>query len=291
MNKKNKAVIDQAKKLIRYNNQGSYGTKRRYAESYLRFCNFMADEFNVQNIKNTQPKHLNAYVEDMKSRDLSIAHIKTELSGIRAFHSKIDNARYKSLPSNESLNLERRSYKDIDRKWTQQEIDNFKQICIEEDKEWIVDAIDIARGTGFRISEVIKIDREDLERALEEGVIHTVGKGGLERYVPYEEDLKPVFERLINQTEKYSKVFVDENRKAHNVHREIQRIIRENRDQITVQNGLNKPPLTFHGLRHSYANQKFIEASERAESTLEAELKVSKLLGHGRPEVTRTYTV
>lgn len=48
-------------------------------------------------------------------------------------------------------------------------------------------------------------------------------------------------------------------------------------------------PLTFHGLRHTYAAEKYRELTDSGKSALDAHFAVSRLLGHERPDVTNIY--
>ena len=47
--------------------------------------------------------------------------------------------------------------------------------------------------------------------------------------------------------------------------------------------------LTFHGLRHSYAAEKYKELTDNGMSALDARFVVSRLLGHERADVTDNY--
>ena len=48
-------------------------------------------------------------------------------------------------------------------------------------------------------------------------------------------------------------------------------------------------PLTFHGLRHTYAAEKYKELTGSGMSALDAHFAVSRLLGHERADVTNIY--
>ena len=63
----------QAEKLRRHNRQGSYKTKERYYEAFLRFLRFTAERFHLEKLANLSGKHLAAYVADMQRRRLSPA--------------------------------------------------------------------------------------------------------------------------------------------------------------------------------------------------------------------------
>ena len=47
--------------------------------------------------------------------------------------------------------------------------------------------------------------------------------------------------------------------------------------------------MTHHGLRHSFAAWTYLELIDSGMSPLSASLRVSRLLGHERPDVTRGY--
>ena len=49
------------------------------------------------------------------------------------------------------------------------------------------------------------------------------------------------------------------------------------------------PPLTFHGLRHTFAAEKYKELMDSGMGALDAHFTVSRLLGHERADVTNVY--
>lgn len=277
----------QMDRVARNVNQGSIQTKRRYMHAFNRFCKHLAG-YRVQNIKNIQKKHLETYVQKLEGKDRSNAYIKTELAGIRFYFNRIDNTRLKELPTNDELEIGRRTYKGINRKWTEEEFLKFKKICHLEDKSWIADTADFGMFAGLRIHEVTRLDTEDLKTSLEEGYITVKGKGGRIREVPLEDPLRASVARLYDESEPYSKVFVEQNQKTHNLIKEIQDFIRDNRNRYALDR-TEGPLLTFHGLRHNYARNEYNKAIIEGYEPLDAEYRVSRLLGHNRPEVTRIY--
>ena len=68
---------------------------------------------------------------------------------------------------------------------------------------------------------------------------------------------------------------------------QLQQFILRNRE--TVQDPDSERPLTFHGLRHTYAAEKYRQLIADGVSELEAHLTVSQLLGHERADVTNIY--
>ena len=61
------------------------------------------------------------------------------------------------------------------------------------------------------------------------------------------------------------------------------------RHRVEFQSGEREYPLHMHGLRHSYAQEQYAGLVASGHTQIAAELQVSKLLGHTRPEVTRIY--
>lgn len=287
-----KNLKSQIDKITRHNNQGSYKTRSRYEKAIKRFSKHLAKK-NVKNIKNINKGHITSYANNLKEDDLSPAYIKTELSGIRFYHNKIDNPRMRYFPTNEELEIDKRSYHGINRKWTNIEHQKFKQICISNDKEWIAQSTDLARYGGLRIHEITRLRKDNIEKALRENKLIVKGKGGLVRAIPVNDDLREVLKELNDSTKRGDRVFVKQDEKTHNVIKEIQDSVRENRefyyDNERLLEATGGVELTFHGLRHSYAYEEYQERLESGLSVLEAEKEVSKLLGHSRPEVTRIY--
>ncbi len=56
-----------------------------------------------------------------------------------------------------------------------------------------------------------------------------------------------------------------------------------------IQDTDSTRPITHHGLRHSYAARTWQELVDSGVSPFNASLRVSQLLGHECPDVTRIY--
>ena len=56
-----------------------------------------------------------------------------------------------------------------------------------------------------------------------------------------------------------------------------------------IQDSGSNRPLTFHGLRHSFAAEKYQALVDGGMSKLDAHFEVSHLLGHERADVTDIY--
>ncbi len=172
-------LVAQLDSLARHNRQGSELTKRRNYAAMKRFCAFLADHFHLQKLANISGKHLAAYVEYIQAAGLSASTIKTDLSGLRFFHSKISEAKYK-LPSNNELSveLERRRFGGVDRTWSRREFGRFILTCQEAGHEDFAAIAVLSYYAGLRIHECFRIDTAIAEQALREKPSQSREKAG-----------------------------------------------------------------------------------------------------------------
>lgn len=276
----------QLNKLARHNRQGSYRTKERYYMAMKRFCHFLADAYRLQKLSNFSGKHLVAYVLWMQEKELSASTIKTDLAAIRFFHDKISNPKYK-LPSNAELGveLERRRFGDTDRTWSIAEFNRLLGKTL--DREDYILAFYLARYAGLRVHECFRIDTAIARQAIREGAITIKGKGGKIRTVPINQQIISALEKCLSSTPPGSKLLVPDNLPTDKAINQLQQFILFYRED--VQDPDSDRPLTFHGLRHTYAAEKYSQLIDEGVSELDAHLTVSRLLGHERADVTNIY--
>jgi len=279
-------LLAQAEKLYRHNRQGSYKTKERYFEAYKRFLRFVADTYRLEKIQNISGKHFSAYVEFMQSKNLSPSTIKTDLAAIRFWHDQIPNAKY-TLPSNDEFDLERRKFGGVARAWSDSEFNRMILQCWQAGHEDYEACIVIARYAGLRLHEVMRLDTAIARAALKNGYITIKGKGGKVRNVPINENVKIILEKFLKRTPPGHKLFVSSDKQTHIAKTELQNFITAHRK--FVQEDFSKPPITFHGLRHTCAQDWYRELIAQGRPEVEARLQVSKWLGHERLDVTRIY--
>ena len=67
----------------------------------------------------------------------------------------------------------------------------------------------------------------------------------------------------------------------------LQAFIIKHREEI--KDAGSDRPMTFHGLRHTYAAEKYRELTTSGIRELDAHFTVSRLLGHERADVTNIY--
>ncbi len=281
-------LVAQLDSIARHNRQGSVLTKRRDYAAMKRFCAFLADTFHLQKLANISGKHLAAYVEYMQAKGLSPSTIKTDLSGIRFFHSKISNAKYK-LPSNDelSMELERRRFGDVDRTWSPREFNRFVLVCQEAGREGYAAITVHSYYAGLRIHECFRLDTAAAEAALRSGVLTVKGKGGKIRTIPINESIRIELKKMLAVTPRGHKLFVPDGVRTDLAINHFQQFLCKVRSQ--VQDEGSTRPMTHHGLRHSYAARTYRDLLKKGVAPLDASYQVSRLLGHERPDVTNIY--
>ena len=283
-----RSLVTQLDKLARHNRQGSFRTKDRYYEAFKRFCAFLADEYHLQKLENISGKHLVGYVLHMQKQGKSASTVKTDLSAIRFFHDKMSRPKYQ-LPGNGELGVElqRRIFGEADRTWTTAEFNRLLAVALAEKRYDYILALYLARYAGLRIHECFRIDTATAEAALCEKSITIKGKGGKIRSVPINEQIELALWEQLSQTERGHKLLVPDGIPTDRAINRLQLFILIYRGEIQDPN--DQRPLTFHGLRHTYAAEKYTQLTESGMSALDAHFTVSRLLGHERADVTDIY--
>ena len=284
-----KALVDQLDRLARHNRQGSFRTKERYYEAMKRFCAYLAEEYRLQKLANVSGKHLVNYVLYMQEQGKSASTIKTDLAAIRFFHDKMENAKYR-LPDNDELGveLERRSFGGVDRTWSTAEFNRLLAVAAVEHREDYILALYLGRLAGLRIHECFRIDTAIAEKALRENTITIKGKGGKIRTVPIEDERIPMMLRKrLAVTKRGHKLLVPDDKPTDIAITELQQFLAAHRAEVRDEGDFR--PLSFHGLRHAYACEKYKQFIDSGKSPLDAHYEVSRLLGHERPDVTDIY--
>ena len=218
----------------------------------------------------------------MQSKNLAASTVKTELAAIRFFHDSMPYTRER-IPTNDDLNLSRRTFGGVDRTWTNQEYNLVQSIAISGGHKDYVAIFSLARYAGLRLEECFRIDTNDARKALETGRLFVKGKGGLTRYVPINEPIRITLSDMLRITPKGQKLFVAPYDKTHLAMKRLQCFISYHRKTFTSNR------ITFHGLRHTYAHERYEKFKSEGYSDYKARRKVSELLGHHRDDVTRIY--
>jgi site-specific recombinase XerD len=276
----------QATRLFKHNRQGSYKTRERYFDALTRFCRYLADAYHLEKLANIDTKHITAYVEYMQANGLAASTIKTDLAAIRFWHDQMPDAKHK-LPTNDMLQLERRSFGKVDRTWTMEEVNRLLIRAVRDEREDYIALIYLGRYAGLRIHECFRIDTLTTASAVKTGQLTVKGKGGKIRTVPIEDRIGMQLKKLLAITPRGHKLFVADGISTDRAIERFQQWILAQRGE--VRDADSTRPLTFHGLRHTYAAEKYTEFIKSGYIPLEARRKVSKLLGHERDDVTNIY--
>ena len=278
--------------LARFDN-GTYVPLQTYTNTQLRACigfNGSITTGKWYNLKMSMTGVLIqvAYVLWMQEKELSASTIKTDLAAIRFFHDKISNAKY-TLPTNAEfgVELERRRFGVQDRTWSTAEFNRMLELASENDGYLL--AFHLARYAGLRIHECFRIDTAIARQAIRERAITIKGKGGKIRTVPINQQIISALEKSLETTPTGSKLLVPDEVPTDKAINQLQQFILRNRE--SVQDPDSNRPLTFHGLRHTYAAEKYRQLIADGISALDAHLTVSQLSGHERADVTNIYLV
>lgn len=180
-------------------------------------------------------------------------------------------------------NLDKRKFGGVDRTWTNQEFNNMVAKAMKSNREDFVAILVIARYAGLRLEECFRIDTNDARNAIESGKLFVKGKGGLTRYVPVNESIRIELEKFLKIIKRGHKLFVEDNDKTHHAMKRLQCFISYHRKSFTENQ------ITFHGLRHTFAHEKYDEFIRMGKTEFQARTMVAELLGHQRDDVTRIY--
>lgn len=224
----------------------------------------------------------------MQESGKSASTIKTDLAAIRFFHDKMSRPKYQ-LPNNEQLavELKRRCFGGVDRTWSLAEFNRMLGKALAEDRYDFILAFYLGRYAGLRIHECFRIDTATAEQALRENTITIKGKGGKIRMVPINEQIAIAMRKQLDRTQRGHKLLVPDGMPTDRAINLLQLFIMKHRDEVRDTD--SDRPLTFHGLRHSFAAEKYKELVDSGMSALDAHFAVSRLLGHERSDVTRIY--
>ncbi len=280
-------LLVQFDRIFLHTRQGSFKTKARYAEAFRRFLAFLAENYRLERIANIAPKHLYAYVDSLTEKGRSPAYLKTELSAIRFFHDQIPNARFR-LPDNSQFDLARRRFGGVDRTWSSREFNLFLARALSTGHEDYAAVFCLARYAGLRIHECFRLDMAVAGHALKTGMLTVKGKGGLVREVAVNKSIRVELEKFYIRTPRGQKLFVAPEDATHLAIHRLENFICYHK--AAIQDEGSARPLTFHGLRHTYAAEQYEKFLGMGLSEYDARKRVAKLLGHGRDDVTRIYT-
>lgn len=295
-------LISQVDSIMKNCTEGSIKTRYRYEAATERFCAFLADEYKLQKFENVKSKHIVAYAEHLKAEGKSASTIKTDLAGIRYFHSHSGSKNV--LIDNSKLQLEQRQFTKVDRAWTASEISNAKVMALEMGRADVANAINLSSTCGLRLEEVARCTVAHLVQALDSGTLYVKGKGGKERWVQITgAEQKQALSGALQYAKHcgrtgQDKVLCDNIRgSVQQEKRSIQNWISNHESKFRDQNRtetsgkkIKVNHLNYHGTRAYYANTIYQQALDKYNGNIhQAKRYTSNQLGHEREEVTNIY--
>lgn len=293
----------QLQKVLRGVTEKNFETIYRYKEAQERFIKYLGSETKLQKLINIQDKHLEAYARYKLEKGCSNKYVKNELSAIRRLHNLVPNTKHRLMDAtkfNRSIGLGSTPDGGVERAWSDREYESMKQIAIDQNKELYADLMTMARETGVRLDEIVSYKRSEILESLQSGkLILKNTKGSIPRNVPLTEKARNVLEKRYNMTNgKYGFLPSGEHVRIEKFEKSVQSFIGTWRSDVqdsmravsahNVAKG-QKGALTFHGLRHSYACDKYKQLVKEGMSSDRAKYTTAKLLGHSRKSITDVY--
>jgi integrase/recombinase XerD len=192
----------------------------------------------------------------------------------------------------------KRTKKEIDRAWFDSEYHNAINIALSMNRNDVVWALKLARYCGVRLEECTALTKTQLKEALHHDFLSLKNtKNGILRDIPLNENARFIISDILKDATS-ERIFVYHGRNHQQAKKSIQNWIINNRSKFAekVDNGhdqLNdttyRSKLTFHGLRHAFAREKYQEFIRKGFSPQTSRKMVAEQMGHGRDDVTLIY--
>lgn len=295
----------QIEKVFRHTRQNSFATRDRYKDSCRQFAAFLHERFKVQNIRNLSDKHVVEYVQNRQQESKSAKTIKNDLAAIRYLHDQVSNPRY-TLSDNKQLKERHGLVLEDPANNGRQGLDGIR-VQRDEDagsagrKSRSSRCNDLGTDNGTADSG----SRSSSPIASRDGASYRnlsgagEAKNGKHRSVRLSPEARGIFERRLQETPRGGRLFVPVGEKTHRVVNRLEKFLAYHRHKIESTEGrqlridrrdeVNSKPLTFHGLRYNYVQQRMNQEQERGFSEEQASAIVSQEVGHERTDVIAIY--
>jgi integrase len=201
---------------------------------------------------------------------------------------------------NRFINLNKTPDGGVDRGWEESEYNKFIGVTRDKGKDVYADIFVAIRETGMRLDEVVSLKRSEIRESLNKNkLILQITKGNVPRSVPLTDKARNILEKRYSESKGiYAFTPSDKKTRLETYEKNIQTFIIRNRSGIqnndrhrsahNVPVG-KKGALTAHGLRHSFARERYKEMRSKGYNPKKARYKTAKLLGHSRDEITKVY--
>lgn len=312
MTKGSSPIMAQMRKIYRHTRANSFGTRSRYESSCRNFIRFLDEKFKMKSLRNLQDKHVVAYIQHRQIEGIAPKTLKNDLGAIRYMHDMIPNVKHelsdnKGLKNAFSIVLDKTPAVKGNRAWTEREYNDMQQFIREraeddgrgtETAADVRDVMQLARTMGLRVTEAVAMSRSQVEQALRSGVyqVKNEAKNGKWRQVPLSTQGREVMESRIQNVPRGDRLFIRPGEKTHVAVNRVEKFMQNNRVQFETVEGREirmyqgvANPLTYHGLRYNYVQNRVQQEMEKGHSKLQATAIVTKEVGHERVEVIDVY--
>ncbi|MDF1617216.1 tyrosine-type recombinase/integrase [Petrocella sp. FN5] len=277
---------NQVDSFFKKTNEKSFKTRDRYRDAMHDFSKFLAQNYRKENLSAVNNKHISAYINHLQKVEgqYSSSYVTTNLSAIRFFYDRKTKGKF-IIKTNKELGVIPRTQSDrigSERSMKDKDLQTLYHAAKSINRLDYVKLFQVADTFGLRLHEAFKLRRSQIKKALKEGSIEIIGKGGLKRYLPLDPDGKQLLIELKNSKFTNSdRIFVENDKKTHLEMKTFQRFI-----NISRKSGVTT---SFHSLRHKYANELYHTLRSKGLTDFEARTVVSKRLGHNRLDITNVY--
>lgn len=166
----------------------------------------------------------------------------------------------------------------------------------------VVWSLKLARNCGVRLEECTALTKIQLKDALNQDFLSLKNtKNGILRDIPLNQNASMVISYILKEAST-ERIFVYHGRNHQQAKKSIQNWIINNRSKLTELTGpehcqfdchkndtILRTKLTYHGLRHSFARDRYREFISKGFSRQTSRKLVAEQLGHGRDDVTLIY--
>lgn len=273
------------------------GFSKNTSDAYLRDCekffSFFEQRYPSLGVRDINYKHLQEFItyvnsssdnsDNEEDRVLKIASQKRLVSGVRSFFKYLISEDEIETDPTEKIQLPRMDER-LPVVLSNREIDQM-QAAIDKSTytgEWTNLLIEILYGAGLRISEALNLKKSDIYP--EEGLLHIVGKGDKERFVPLHKGAFKLMLLFLQNTRSHitptkgNEEYLFLNRRGGH----LTRIAAFQQIKAAAQKAGIEKNIHPHTLRHSFATELMFAGADI--------MSVKELMGHASVQSTQIYT-
>lgn len=295
----------QTYKYMRSANAGSFRSRKTNFDRLSGFVDFVGEEFKLQKIENIKDKHILAYIDHAFKNGDSSSEVWNTVAAVQYLGRQIPGERKFGETSDiKKTYIEQRkaaepsfNKKDVQRHyigtgknpaWTEGERERGTLLALQMKRYDSALSLQFGLALGTRLHETFRQNRNSIGKALETGYLTTKGKGGLIRDIPVNSRLaREVLELAYKQTSSTKeRAFVDADQQTHKAMKSVQNWIYNHREKFADSPDRQ---LTYHGLRHTYAQQEYERIEKLTGNSHEALRQVAEQMGHHREWITKVY--